>query len=207
MKFLRLFSNYLDKYLYKHLYEARHSWLKQSRNIPTHLTAREKDLLFRLARSRSAGNLVEIGSYLGASSCALAAGIADNDGQGHLYCIDTWGNDAMTEGKKDTMGEFATNTRVFASRISTVRGFSTDVVDEISKRVSSVDMLFIDGDHSYEGCRADWLAYKPLLARNAIIVCHDVAWASGVQRVVVEDIRPTVVREKRLPNLWCGWLG
>lgn len=34
-------------------------------------------------------------------------------------------------------------------------------------------MVFIDGDHSYEGCKADIEAFMPLLLPGGILACHD----------------------------------
>lgn len=36
-----------------------------------------------------------------------------------------------------------------------------------------VDILFIDGDHSYEGVRADYYNYQPLVRKGGLIVFHD----------------------------------
>ena len=36
-----------------------------------------------------------------------------------------------------------------------------------------VDMVFIDGDHSYEGCKGDILAWKPRLKPGGILAIHD----------------------------------
>jgi predicted O-methyltransferase YrrM len=35
------------------------------------------------------------------------------------------------------------------------------------------DLIFIDGDHSYEGLRGDWEAWNPLVAPQGIIALHD----------------------------------
>lgn len=37
-----------------------------------------------------------------------------------------------------------------------------------------VDFLFIDGDHSYEGVKADWENYSPLVAEGGLIAFHDI---------------------------------
>ena len=37
-----------------------------------------------------------------------------------------------------------------------------------------VDLLFIDGDHSYYGVRQDFLLYSPLLAEDGVLVLHDI---------------------------------
>jgi predicted O-methyltransferase YrrM len=181
-------------------------------DIQTHLTDREKLALFQIARNASKDraqpiSIVEVGAYLGASSAFLAAGLAG--GRGQVLCIDTWNNDTMSEGGRDTMREFVANTMRFAAVIHPVRGWSTDaeVVDEVARRAGEIDVLFIDGDHSYDGAIADWNTYAPLLAPDAIVAMHDIGWADGVQRVVADYIRPRVVRERRLPNLWWGQLG
>jgi predicted O-methyltransferase YrrM len=38
-----------------------------------------------------------------------------------------------------------------------------------------VDLLFIDGDHTYEGVKEDWEMYSPLVRSGGLIVFHDVA--------------------------------
>jgi len=37
-----------------------------------------------------------------------------------------------------------------------------------------IDLLFIDGDHSYNGVRGDFFAYRHLVAENGIVVFHDI---------------------------------
>lgn len=36
------------------------------------------------------------------------------------------------------------------------------------------DVLFIDGDHSYEGVKHDWENYAPMLGKGGLLVMHDV---------------------------------
>ncbi|TFF99080.1 MAG: class I SAM-dependent methyltransferase [Promethearchaeota archaeon] len=37
-----------------------------------------------------------------------------------------------------------------------------------------IDVLFIDGDHSYEGVKQDFEMYAPLVKKNGLIVFHDI---------------------------------
>jgi predicted O-methyltransferase YrrM len=38
-----------------------------------------------------------------------------------------------------------------------------------------LDMLFIDGDHTYEGVKKDWEMYSPLVRPGGMIAFHDIA--------------------------------
>jgi len=41
-----------------------------------------------------------------------------------------------------------------------------------------LDLLFIDGDHSYEGVAADFQSYRPFLRQGGLVVFHDIVEAS-----------------------------
>lgn len=166
--------------------------------IYSHLTLEEKLTLVSLARSYE-GTFVEIGSYLGSSSCFIAEGILQSGRKSHLYCIDTWQNDAMSEGNRDTYDAFLNNTQEYRNIISPLRGWSYDIAENFDE---TVDFMFIDGDHSYEGIKRDVDLWVPKLNPGALVVMHDIGWAEGVQRVVVEDIAPIAKYEGRLPNLY-----
>jgi len=175
--------------------------LKQAFQITSHLTLEERSQLYLLTKDRD--SVLEIGSYVGASACCFGAAMKKS-GFGKVFCIDTWNNDAMTEGCRDTYTEFLKNTEPFAQFIVPVRGFSTEVVKQIAIKTNHVDMLFIDGDHSYEGVKADWDAYKGFLKEGSIVMFHDSGWAEGVKRVILEDATPLVSSFDSLPNMWWG---
>ena len=122
--------------------------------IFTHLMMDEQLVLFLLSRSLGFGTVVvEIGSFLGASATYLARGIRR---RGTLYCVDTWNNDAMDEPQRDTYEEFARNVADLRHVIVPLKGKSEDIAREFNQRI---DLLFIDGDHSYEACLADWCSW------------------------------------------------
>lgn len=190
-------------------YKLLYPYLSNSFRIQSHLTYRERLALSSLAAipPSELKNIVEIGSYLGASAAAFGIGlIRARNFDAKIYCVDTWNNDAMTEGQRDTMGEFMGNTAAYANLIVPVRGWSTDMAPIVKERARSIQLLFVDGDHSYEGCLRDWIAYKDLLSSGATVAFHDIGWASGVQRVVNQHVRPLCGNEGRLPNLWWGTL-
>ena len=181
----------LDRYDAKHIDE-----------IKTDLSRIEKLKVFELSLTKK-GTFVEIGSYLGASASIIALAIRKRGDQNRLYCIDSWNNDAMSEGYRDTYDEFLKNTAVYRDIIIPMRGKS----DELNGRFShKIDFLFIDGDHSYEGVKNDIENWFPKLNHNALVVFHDIGWAKGVQRAVKEIVEPRATKKNRLKNLFWAWL-
>jgi len=177
--------------------------LKTAFRIQSHLTVEERVQLYIIAVNR--GAICEIGSYVGASACCFGAA-AKESGSGQVLCIDTWTNDAMSEGHRQTWSEFAENTAEYRDLLRPIRGFSTEVIDEVRAHATILDVLFIDGDHSYEGVKADWDNYKGMLKVGSVVVFHDYGWADGVRRVVHDEVVPLTTNRGSLPNMWWGTL-
>jgi predicted O-methyltransferase YrrM len=154
----------------------------RARDIPTHMSAAELNQLYQLATSLGdSPRLLEIGSYLGASSRFLAAGMGPS---GRLYCVDTWENETMPEGPRQTLPEFRKNVAPFAERITIVRKKSQDLTPADVQ--APLDLVFIDGDHSYAAVKRDVATVSPWLADGKILAFHDCTYFEGVSRVVGE---------------------
>ncbi len=181
----------------------RYPYLRHAFKISSHLSSVERVTLYEL--SRKATTIAEIGSFLGASACCFCA-MRKVTMNNTIICIDTWDNDAMTEGKRDTWKDFETNTAPFRQFLTPIRGLSSKVVEKVRNIAPILDLLFIDGDHSYAGVKLDWETYKTFLRAGSIVVFHDYGWAEGVRRVVHEDVIPWVSSHNQLPNMWWGKL-
>ena len=42
-----------------------------------------------------------------------------------------------------------------------------------------MSLIFVDGDHSYDGLAGDWFAWKPLVAPGGLVCLHDSRSSSG----------------------------
>jgi len=140
---------------------------------------------------------VEIGSYLGASALFLASGMKER--VGHVYCVDTWKNEGMSEGERDTFDEFFKNIRLLKDFITPLRGCSTEVAKTFDK---GIDLIFIDGDHEYAGVKDDIESWLPKVKNGGVVVFHDIGWAEGVRRVVKEFIKPIQLEEHIVDNTY-----
>jgi predicted O-methyltransferase YrrM len=141
-------------------------------SIPTHMSVRERLVLMEVAIGLGPGfTALEIGSYLGASTAFL--GFAALQKGGYVHAVDPWTNNAMgSEGERDTLAEFRRNTASFAHYIVPHQGFSADV--HAREPAIPCDLLFIDGDHSYEAVVADLRMWLPSLRPGGALAMHDI---------------------------------
>jgi glycosyltransferase involved in cell wall biosynthesis/predicted O-methyltransferase YrrM len=157
-------------------------------SIHTHMTRSERLLLLELAKTLpNYPTIVEIGSYLGASTCFLAEGLLESEKEGKIFAVDTWTNIGMSEGNRETYEEFINNIQGYQSIITPLRGLSTEIVDDFDHEI---DLLFIDGDHSYQGASSDLRKWLPKVKEGGIVICHDFSWAEGVRKAVREYLVP-----------------
>lgn len=139
--------------------------------IPTHMSTGERLGLLQAALNLPPGfSIVEIGSYLGASTAFM--GYAASTKGGIVHAIDTWQNESMSEGGRNTFAEFYANTEPFAHFILPHRGLSVDV----AKREGPIacDLLFVDGDHHLESVIADLRHWLPSLKPGGMLAMHDI---------------------------------
>lgn len=59
------------------------------------------------------------------------------------------------------------------------------------------DLIHIDGDHSEAGVRRDWELYRPLLARDGVVVIHDIVWHPENSGIHVEPFWTDLKRRER----------
>jgi cephalosporin hydroxylase len=65
-----------------------------------------------------------------------------------------------------------------------------EMVDNLKKIISEIDILFIDGDHSYQGAMNDFLLYEGLVKSGGYIVFDDYndSQHSPEVKIAVDDI-------------------
>jgi predicted O-methyltransferase YrrM len=167
------------------------SYAQRIFGIPTHMTVAERLMLMQTALELPEGFVVvEIGSYLGASTAFLGAAAVQRGGT--VHAVDTWMNDAMgAEGSWNTWNEFRENTQLFADYIVAHRGTSVDVQPELDGIVC--DMLFIDGDHSYDAVVTDLRTWLPSLKPGGVLAMHDID-APTVRQAYDDLIGPNCIQ-------------
>eukprot|EP00928_Gymnodinium_smaydae_P045619 TRINITY_DN30385_c0_g1_i1.p1 TRINITY_DN30385_c0_g1~~TRINITY_DN30385_c0_g1_i1.p1 ORF type:complete len:447 (+),score=55.87 TRINITY_DN30385_c0_g1_i1:44-1384(+) len=111
-------------------------------------------------------------------------------------------------GEAGDQGYSAEALRIASSRTQPYRARATHVVQGSVDAAAwmapgSLDLVFIDGDHSYNGARGDIEAWWPLLREGGVMVGHDytLTWP-GVVRAVDEHAFAQGVRVGFTPEVW-----
>jgi len=134
---------------------------------------------------------VEIGAWKGKSAVFMAEKIKESGKNINFYTIDPFdgtggGYENDSDVKNSILFEtYTKNIEPVKSYIQTLTGFSYDVVGKFENE--SIDFLFIDGDHRYEGIKRDLNEWFPKIKRGGIISGHDYNEPScGVKQAVDE---------------------
>lgn len=123
---------------------------------------------------------VEVGVYTGRLSKRLLA-----DPSLRLFLVDPWRamesksyketddfHHRMSQQEHDkAMQQTLVNVKPFADRVVIIREPSIVAASEFEN--STLDFVFIDGDHSYEGCNTDILAWWPKIRKGGFLSGHD----------------------------------
>lgn len=122
--------------------------------------------------------IVEIGVYRGRTTCWLAAGAQSGKGA-HVYGIDPWDlpehepfKPKFAMSKQREIAEAYVAETGHADHVTYIQDFSTEVA-RTWHHGGKVGLLYVDGDHCYDGVLADWAAWSPHLARGAVVVWDD----------------------------------
>lgn len=67
------------------------------------------------------------------------------------------------------------------------------------EQVEEFDLLFVDGDHSYQGCLADLHNWFPRLAPSGHVVIHDSYFGGAVQPAVIDFLKEHPAEVVRSP--------
>lgn len=126
----------------------------------------EIGLLYRFLEGKKIKNVLEIGTQRGGTAL-LWAKLVEPRG-GHVYCIDKSFEDTVYKN------------HALRPLITEIQGDSHDretfnrLLKQVSNNGGSVDFFFIDGDHTYEGGKADFENYFRFVRAGGWVAFHDI---------------------------------
>lgn len=165
-----MFKNFIYKRLLKSIrdYSKIDGWLTDNEAVGLYGIARQMP---------KKAVVVEIGSWQGKSTFCISKGLKS----GKLYAIDPFNADAgldvdsqeayLKKGAIDLLESFEKNMAKYGTKQNIIvrKGYSQQFHEDFNQ----IDFLFIDGDHSVEGCRSDFEMYSPKISSGGFIAFHD----------------------------------
>src|ERR1700675_2369590 len=149
-----------------------------------------------LSEQAQHGDVVEIGSWMGRTTRAMA----DNKLDGKIYAVDTWeGSEENQEFLKDKPEDYLYHKfndnlagAIVSGVVTPVRMPSLVAAKYFANQGRKFSFVFIDAAHDYNSVKADILAWRPLVLKGGVLAGHDfdTAWA-GCVRAVRELIAET----------------
>lgn len=170
-------------------------------------TLNSSDSAAILAHARSLkkdAKYIETGTYLGCSALLVAL-----NSNATVWAHDIWVTDwSELKGSrpppqvKDYFYEFyeAVKKNGLENRVIPIRGdslYTVGIHDD-----NSIDLAFVDGDHSYKGCLGDLKAVLPKMKPDGVILAHDCIQNSEPLRAVNEFIKDNSLNMTVIPGSW-----
>jgi len=149
----------------------------------------------------------KVGAELGVKEGRCSTFLLMNNPDLFLHAVDLWnvqeGNDQKEGGETyenwDNEGFYKAFSKAvdnnFVDRCKIWRGYTDWAVDFIED--DSLDFVFIDADHSFEGVSGDIQNWKSKVKADGAILGHDYSWPSVQKAITQEFSDPSKV--------WTGW--
>lgn len=130
---------------------------------------------YDLIINRQPKTIVELGTHQGTSIFSFCQAIKDSNWPAEIYAIDTWQGDIncgnygeeILASVKKTIADYYGDLKINLLQMA----FDEAVMQFTTK---SIDLLHIDGCHSYEAVKNDFNKWHDKLADNGIILFHDI---------------------------------
>jgi len=127
-------------------------------------------MLFNLARYMDAKTILELGTNVGIGTAYLASA----NSKSQVETIE--GCPQLCQVAKEALSGFKIN------NVHITAGKFSEELKHICAKLKKIDLVFIDGDHSYQGTKNYYAQIKPYLHEKSIVVFDDIYWSDGMTK-------------------------
>lgn len=130
---------------------------------------------YDLVRNTKPKTIVELGTHKGGSFFSFCQAVKDAGLSTKLYAIDTWQGDKHAGKYDESVFDLVKNLskELYSElNISLIKKSFNQALEKFSN--NTIDILHIDGLHTYEAVKEDFDNWMPKVKENGIILLHDV---------------------------------
>lgn len=149
-----------------------------TKDLPLHSSAWSGHYFFAydLVRNIKPKIVVELGTHKGNSLFSMAQAIKDEKLNTEIYGVDTWGGDKHAGTyEEDIYEDFKNISKKYYKDVNIIthKMLFDDALKEFKD--NSIDILHIDGLHTYEAVKHDYESWLPKVKKDSgVIMFHDV---------------------------------
>ena len=125
-------------------------------------------VLYTIAKVMESTQVVELGTYMGMSALFLLEALETAGPDSHLTTVEL-SSDLHAKASALIHSQFN-------GRATCINGRTQDVVPDLARTMSGVDLLFHDAGHSGEAYVRDFLAAEPFMAPGSVVLFDDIRW-------------------------------
>jgi predicted O-methyltransferase YrrM len=134
----------------------------------TQTTEAERSCIATFAQGRR--SLVEIGVWHGVTTKVIRASMTTD---GILFAVDPFPRGRLGISLQQRIAHGEVN-KIRHGMVKWIRAVGQEALRLASEQgLSTVDFIFVDGDHSFEGIRQDWELWTRLVSKDGIVALHD----------------------------------
>lgn len=176
-------------YYFQHKYQIIDGWFDFA------------DLYASMVNYFHQGVFVEIGAWLGKSTCCMAELIKYSNKNIKFFTIDTWEGSLTEQPHLDFVNNLGGANQVYIQFLKNMS--NTGILEYVTPiklpsciastlfTDNSISFVFIDGGHTYNEVKSDILAWKPKIMKDGYIGGHDYNLghepSAGLVRAVQEE--------------------
>jgi predicted O-methyltransferase YrrM len=150
--------------------------------------------------------IIELGTWKGASAINMAGLCKENGIAAQILCVDNFiGFPSYYFRKEQAHKEFKIKggfPRLYWTFMkNVVTAGHQDVITPLVMQTENAfqvcrakniraDLIYVDGDHSYQGCKRDLSLFDPILSEDGVFLCDDYQW-EGAKQAIDEYIAET----------------
>jgi predicted O-methyltransferase YrrM len=166
----------------EHFYNKVEGWFEPS----------DKLIYDRAVNRYNDGDIfVEIGSYKGRSSSAMAVNIINSKKKIKFYCVDTWEGSEEHKNNKEVIDKtlyslFVKNTKPVYPLINPIKKLSKQAANDFEDK--KLSFVYIDASHDYKNVMDDLESWYPKIKDGGTLAGHDWKYKE-VQLAILDFIK------------------